>query len=271
MAKRPSLGHQFWQRLESKNCIGKSRHQAKLDAKHQGGKVEGIYSYNTYEAYKQATKTFCAWLKKEFPEVKYLDDIDKDVCAMYIKHREKIGCSAYTYSQDIAMLNKCLNVGITKEFCGVSKRSLDNITNSRSDNGFRTQSGAIETILRGTGLRRNELVKLRVENLLIDKNKVVGIRVKTGSKGGRARDVEVRRDFQEPIYRLVETLEKGSSVITEQIPKELQTHRLRAEYAQNMYEELKELGRKDPAQDLTKSMGHNRKGILVHYGVKIKK
>lgn len=270
MSKRASLGHQFWQRLEAKKCIGESRHQAKLDAKEQGGKVEGIYSYNTYAAYKQASKTFCSWVKKEFPEIKYLDQIDKDICAMYIRHRAE-HCSAYTYSQDIAMLNKCLDVGITKEFCGVSKRSLNNITNNRSNNGFRTQSGAIESILRGTGLRRNELAKLKVENLIIDENKVVGVRVKTGSKGGRPRDVEVRKEYQEHIYKLVEGLERDSKVINEQIPKELQTHRLRAEYAQNMYKELIELGRKDPAQDLTQSMGHNRKGVLAHYGVKINK
>lgn len=253
-----------------KKCIGKSRHQAKLDAKEQGGKVEGIYSYNTYGAYKQASKTFCSWVKKEFPEIKYLDQIDKDICAIYIRHRAE-SCSAYTYSQDIAMLNKCLDVGITKEFCGVSKRSLNNITNNRSDNGFKTSSGAIESILRGTGLRRNELVKLKVENLLINENKVVGVRVKAGSKGGRPRDVEVRREFQEPIYKLIEGLESHSKVINEQIPKELQTHRLRAEYAQNMYKELIELGRNDPLQDLTQNMGHNRKGVLVHYGVKINK
>lgn len=270
MSKRASLGHQFWQRLEAKKCIGESRHQAKLDAKEKGGKVEGIYSYNTYGAYKQASKTFCSWVKKEFPEIKYLDQIDKDICAMYIRHRAE-SCSAYTYSQDIAMLNKCLNVGITKEYCGVSKRSLNNITNNRSDNGFKTSSGAIESILRGTGLRRNELVKLKVENLLINENKVVGVRVKTGSKGGRPRDVEVRREFQEPIYKLIEGLESHSKVINEQIPKELQTHRLRAEYAQNMHKELIELGRNDPLQDLTQNMGHNRKSVLVHYGVKVKK
>ena len=189
---------------------------------------------------------------------------------MYIRHRAE-SCSAYTYSQDIAMLNKCLDVGITKEFCGVSKRSLDNITNNRSDNGFKTSSGAIETILKGAGLRRNELVKLRVENLLIDDNKVVGVRVKTGSKGGRPRDVEVRKEYQEAIYKLVESLERDSKVINERIPKELQTHRLRGEYAQGMYKELIELGRKDPAQDLTESMGHNRKSVLVHYGVRIKR
>ena len=270
MAKRPSLGHQFWQQLESKKAIGESRHQAKIRAKEQGGKVEGIYSYNTYGAYKQASKTFCSWVKKEFPEVRYLHQIDKDICAMYIRHRAQ-SCSAYTYSQDIAMLNKCLDVGITKEYCEVSNRSLKDITNNRIDNNFRTDSGAIETILMGCGLRRNELVKLKVDNLLISENKVEGVRVKTGSKGGRPRDVEVRREYQEPIYRLIEGLESGSKVINEQIPKELQTHRLRGEYAQNMYEELVELGRKDPASDLTKSMGHNRVSVLVHYGVKIKK
>ena len=37
MAKRPSLGHQFWQQLERKKCIGESRHQAKIEAKEQGG------------------------------------------------------------------------------------------------------------------------------------------------------------------------------------------------------------------------------------------
>lgn len=270
MSKRPSLGHQFWQRLESKNCIGKSRHKAKLEAKEQGGKVEGIYSYNTYGAYKQASKTFCSWIKKEFPEIKYLDQIDKDICAMYIKHRAE-SCSAYTYSQDIAMINKVLDLDITKEYCGVSNRSLSNITNNRSDNGFRTDTGAIETIIRGTGLRRNELVKLKVKDLLIDNYKVVGVRVKTGSKGGRPRDVEVRKEYQEPIYKLIESLESDSKVINGEIPRELQTHRLRGEYAQNMYKELIELCRNDPAQDLTESMGHNRKSVLIHYGVKVKK
>lgn len=269
MSKRASLGHQFWQQLEGKKCIGESRHRAKLEAKDQGGKVDGIYSYGTYGAYKQASKTFCTWVKKEFPEVRYLEQIDRDICAMYIKHRQQSGCSAYTYSQDMAMLNKCLDVGITKEYCGVSKRSLSSITNNRSDNGFRTDTGAIETILKGAGLRRRELVKLNVNNLITDGNKVTGIRVVTGGKGGRHRDVQVRSEYQEPIYKLIEGLESDSKVISEEIPRELQTHRLRGEYAQNMYMELVELGRKDALQDLTESMGHNRKSVLVHYGVKI--
>ena len=271
MSKRASLGHQFWQRLEAKKCIGESRHQAKLDAKEKGGKVEGIYSYKTYDSYKNASKQFAKWIKSEFPNVKYLSEIDRDMCKKYIKFREQSGCSAYTYSQDMAMISKTLDISLTKKECDVATRKLSNIKKNRIDNRFKTPSGAIESILRGTGLRRNELVKLKVENLLIDGNKVVGVRVKTGSKGGRPRDVEVRRNYQEPIYKLIEGLESHSKVINEQIPKELQTHRLRAEYAQNMYKELINLGRNDPLQDLTQSMGHNRKGVLAHYGVKINK
>ena len=263
MAKRPSLGHQFHQALESKKCIGESRHEAKK----QGVAHEGIYSYKTYDAYKNSSKQFAKWVKSEFPEVKYLSEIDRDMCKKYIKFREQSGCSAYTYSQDMAMISKTLGISLTKKECDVATRRLSNIKKNRVDNGFRTESGAIETILRGTGLRRNELVNLQVKNLLAENNKVVGVLVRKGAKGGKVREVQVRKEYQEYIYKAIEGLESDSKVINEEIPKELQAHRYRAEYAQNMYKELVELGREDPKRDLTESMGHNRTSVLVYYGV----
>ena len=270
MAKRPSLAYQFHQALESKKKIGESRHEAKEIAGKQNAKVEGIYSYKTYDAYKQASKTFCKWIKTEFPQVKYLSEIDRDMCKKYIKHREQTGCSAYTYSQDMAMISKTLGISLTKKECNVATRKLSNIKKNKIDNGFRTSSGAIESILRGTGLRRNELVNLKVKNLVIENNKVTGVLVEKGAKGGKSRQVQVRKDYQECIYKLVEGLESDSKVISEKIPKELQAHRYRAEYAQEMYKELIELGRNDPLQDLTENMGHNRTSVLVYYGVNIK-
>lgn len=266
MAKRPSLGHQFHQALESKKCIGESRHEAK----EQGTAHQGIYSYKTYDAYKNASKQFAKWIKSEFPSVKYLSEIDRDICKKYIKHREQTGCSAYTYSQDMAMISKTLDISLTKKECGVATRKLSNIKKNRVDNGFKTESGAIESILRGTGLRRNELVNLKVKNLIIENNKVTGVLVKKGAKGGKSRQVQVRKEYQEHIYKLVEGLESDSKVISDEIPKQLQAHRYRAEYAQNMYKELIELGRNDPLQDLTKNMGHNRISVLAFYGVDIK-
>jgi integrase len=251
--------------------LGESRHEAKARAKEQGSKVDTIHSYKTYEAYKQASKTFSKWLKLEFPEIKDINAIDKDIGAMYIKYRAQSGCSAYTYSQDIAMINKCLDLRLTKSHCGVVNRSLGAITKGKIDNGFRTATGAVETIIKGTGLRRNELRNLKKENLLISNGKVVGVRVITGAKGGRSRMVEVRGEFQEPIFKLVESLQDNERVLQEHISKQLQTHRLRAQFAKAKFIELKSLGREDPLQDLTQSMGHNRVSILAHYGVKSKK
>ena len=106
MARLPSLNHQMFQRLEEKKAIGESRHLAKLKAKNQFKKVETIHSYKTYDAYKQSSKTFIKWLKQKFPEIKDINDITKDIGAMYVKYRAEQGVSPYTYSQDIAMLNK---------------------------------------------------------------------------------------------------------------------------------------------------------------------
>ena len=267
MARLGSLNHQMFQRLESLKAIGESRHQAKLKAKDQGGKVETIHSYKTYDAYKQSSKTFIKWLKQEFPEIKDIRNIDKDVGAMYVKYREQQGVSPYTYSQDIAMLNKTLSLGLTKSYCGVANRSIKAITKGRIDNGFKTDSMRLETIIKASGLRRNELYNLRKSDLLISGNRVTGVRVRNGAKGGRPRVIEVIGKYQKSFYDLVESIESDSKVVTEQIPKKLQTHRLRAEFAQEKYKELIALGRKDPKQDLTYSMGHNRTSVLVHYGV----
>ena len=267
MARLPSLNHQMFQRLEDKKAIGQSRHLAKLEAKDQGGKVETIHSYKTYDAYKQSSKTFIKWLRQEFPEIKDIRNIDKDIGAMYIQYRSKQGVSAYTYSQDIAMLNKTLSLGLTKSYCGVANRSLKAITKGRIDNGFKTDSGALELIVKSSGLRRNELYNLKKSDLLITGDRVTGVRVRNGAKGGRPRTVEVISKYQKSFYKLVESTESDSRVVTEQIPKKLQTHRLRAEFAQEKYKELIALGREDPKLDLTRSMGHNRKSVLVHYGV----
>lgn len=271
MARLPSLNHQMFQRLEDKKAIGKSRHLAKMDAKEKGEKVETIHSYKTYDAYKQSSKTFVKWLRQEFPEVKDINDIDKDIGAMYIKHRAEQGVSAYTYSQDIAMLNKTLSLGLNKSYCGVANRSINAITKGRVDNGFKTDSMALEIIIKASGVRRNELYNLKKSDLLIHNGKVLGVQVTTGAKGGRPRTIEVIGKYQESFYKLVESIESDSKIVTDKIPKQLQTHRLRAEFAQEKYEELVELGRKDPLQDLTQSMGHNRTSVLVHYGVKVKK
>lgn len=269
MAKRPSLSHQMFSRLEELKCIGESRHEAKRVAKEQGEKVRGIYSYKTYDAYKNSSKQFVSWIKENYNEVKYIKDITADMAKNYIKYREAEGHSAYTYSQDMAMINKTLNLNITKKDCGVANRNLDTIKNSRSDNGFRTKTGAIEQFVEGTGLRRNELNYVTKKDCIYQDNKVVGVRVSKGGKGGKTRVAEVHPEYQKKIYTQISMLKSDDKIIQEEIPKELQTHRIRGEYAKKMYKELqnKGLSTKEAKQRLTNSMGHNRVSVLRHYGV----
>lgn len=264
MPKRPSISKQFHDKMEQVNRIGESRHLHKQ----QGTAKKYIFSYDTYAAYKNACKQFEKWLKSKYPDVKWLDQITRDMCVEYIKFREQEGKSAYTYSQDMAMIAKNLGFSLTKKECNVATRSMKNITNNRSDNGFRTKTGVVEQFIAGTGLRRNELLNLKVKNLILDEGRVVGVHVESGAKGGKQRYVQVRREYQESLYKLVEGLESDSNVISDKIPRQLQTHRIRAEYAQHMHNELVSLGRSDAKLDLTKSLGHNRKSILSHYSVK---
>lgn len=77
------------------------------------------------------------------------------------------------------------------------------------------------------------------------------------------------RNIVSLFYKLIESLDSDSMMINDEIPKNIQTYRFRGEYAQNIYKELVGLGRNDPLQDLTESMGHNRKSVLVHYDVKV--
>lgn len=270
MAKRPSLSYQMFSRLDELNCIGQSRHEAKLEAKGQNKKVEGLYSYKSYDAYKNSSKQFTSWIKENYKEVKYIKDITKEMAKEYIKHRESKGYSAYTYSQDMAMINKTLGLGITKKGCGVENRSINSIKNNRSDNGFRTKSGVIEQVIKGSGLRRNELGYVTKKDCIYQENKVVAIRVNQGAKGGKTRVAEVRKDYQEKIYNQISILKDDDKIIREEIPKELQTHRMRGEYARGMYKELQDNGltQIEAKERLTNSMGHNRISVLSHYSVK---
>ena len=73
--KRPSMAHQMWQKLEEINDIGSSRHLNKAIDKDYGIKRNKITSFNSYNSYKNASKQFAKWLKKEYPSIKYLTDV----------------------------------------------------------------------------------------------------------------------------------------------------------------------------------------------------
>jgi len=262
----------MWQKLEEIEKIGDSRHINKAIDKALGTKTNAITSYGSYSAYKNASKQFCKWVKDTHSEVKYLEDITRDMGIEYIKHREQIGRSAWTYSQDIVIVNKLLDVSINKSDCNVAKRDLKKRKNSIVDNGYRTKDGVIESFVKGTGLRRRELKHLQVKNCIMQDNELVGVRVYRG-KGGRYRVAEVRGEYRVILGSIINSKQLDNKVIDKEIPKRLQVHRIRHEYAKAYCEELIANGidREEVLDRLTQSLGHNRHDVLMSYGAYIYK
>lgn len=270
--KRPSLSHQMWQRLEDIEQIGQSRHLNKSIDKTLGTKTNAITSYNSYNSYKNASKQFAKWLKEVHPEVKLLDQVTREIGIEYIKYREQSGKSAYTYSQDLVCINKLLDMNITKKDCEVANRSLGLRKNNMVDNGYRTKTGLIESFVEGTGLRRRELKHLNVKDCIMQGDELVGVRVYR-AKGGRYRVAEIRQDYKALLGSVIKSKQLDDKVINDNIPKRLQVHRIRHEYAKAYCEELisKGIDRDKILDKLTQSMGHNRHDVLKSYGAYIYK
>lgn len=257
----------MWSKLEEINKIGESRHKIKAEDKALGVKSNNITSHCSYDSYKNASKQFEKWIKETYPDVKYLKDITRDMGIEYIKHREQIGRSAWTYSQDLVIVNKLLDTNITKIDCNVPERSLNNRKNNMHDNGYRTKDKVVESFVEGTGLRRRELQNLQVKNCVMEGNELVGVRVYR-AKGGRYRLAEVRQEYRGLLGAIINSKQSDDKVIDKNIPKQLQVHRIRHEYAKAYCDELIKKGiERDMVLDrLTQSMGHNRHDVLKSYG-----
>lgn len=270
--KRPSMSHQMWQKLEEIKDIGGSRHFNKAIDKALGIKSNYITSYNSYNSYKNASKQFAKWLKEMYPEVKFLENITREMGIEYIKSREKAGKSSWTYSQDLVLVNKLLDLNISKKECNVAKRSLSNRKNNMIDNLYRTNDGVIEKFVEGVGLRRRELKHLEVKDCIMQKGELVGVRIYR-AKGGRYRVAEVRNEYRSLLGSIIQSKQLADKVIDKEIPKRLQVHRIRHEYARAYCEELinKGYNREEVLDRVTQSMGHNRHDVLKSYGAYIYK
>lgn len=265
--KRGSLNHQINQRMQSLNCIGESRQIAKQEAREELGyrynRTVGIHSYKTFETYKNSCKQFTSWVKENYEGIRNIEDVKEEHIKDYIKHRENEGCSAYTYSKDLAALNKVFNYHITKQDCDVANRSYTDITNNREmkehHNHINYDNYKSEiTVLQSTGMRRESLEKVSPSSFNYDdKGYPVSIRliderayggVNMAEKGGREREAEIPYNMREEMKQVIDTkLEENDGDIYkpmfDYVPTRLGTHRFRQEYAENTYKSyLEEYG-----------------------------
>ena len=175
MSRKVSFKEQMFRVLNSKNCFGQSKYQAKLESYVKGnkGKVNGIYSKKTMHDYKKVAQQFHNWQKSKSYNFHSLNDVKQSVLIEYLQDRQKNGCSAWTTSRDLSALNKIFNTAITKKEAHLSSRCSANIKNNRGfGNNYRNSvyqnptNKEIISFIQATGVRRQSLTVITPQNAI---------------------------------------------------------------------------------------------------------
>lgn len=294
--KRGSLNHQINKRMQEMNCIGQSRYIAKQEAKETLGyannRTVGIHSYKTYDTYKSTCKQFVIWAKDTEQGIRNIEDVKEQHIKDFIKDRYEEGYSSYTYSKDLAALNKVFNTHITKSDCDVANRSYKNIENNRemkehhSHINYNNYSSEI-TMIQATGMRRSNLEKvtpntfnynsegLPTQIRLCDERKIGG--ADWSEKGGRDRVVNIPEEYQERVKEIIDYHKEMGKLentpIFEHVPDRLGTHRFRQEFAETVYKNyIEQHGEsvnyrgydRDAVEYTSKQLGHNRLDVVIY-------
>lgn len=257
MSRKTSFKEQMFRVLNSKNCFGQSKYQAKQESYLNGnnGKVSGIYSKKTMKDYKQIATQFNAWQKSKGYNFQSIKEITPTVITEYLLERQNDNYSAWTLSKDLSALNKIFNTSITKKDVGLCSRHSANIKNNRGlGNNYRNSvytnptNKEIIAFIQATGVRRQSLTTVSPSNAIYDtKGTVIGFSVI--EKGGKFRNCYVRKDCQQTITDFVSqhSATKGNQPFWNKINKNLNTHWYRGDYAKGLYNDL--LNAKNHGQD----------------------
>lgn len=226
MPKRRSLVRQVQDKLTEKIRYGESRHLAKQT----GAEKTGIHSRNTYNSYLKLASKFVKWSRENYhcrdlaDTRQYVDEYLKICIDKYSPSTQKSVASA------LATVFDCS----TKNFIQTENRHRSNITRSRQNKAKFSEKNNKEFIefCKATGLRRSEVVKLKPEQLIEQKEQAeVKYFLRVKGKGGRIRTLPILS--MEAVERIKATPD-GQRVWLN-VPKKADIHRYRAEYAKSIY------------------------------------
>lgn len=246
--------------------VGSSRHADKS----AGSDAGKIYSFQTFETYKNALFRFASWMKEKHPEAKNLAAA-RAFCDEYIRERIAAGLSPYTLKSEVAAFAK-LYGQTSADFVETPPRSRAEITRSRHrvkyDRHFSETSPAnvaLREFCQSCGLRRNELEHLR-GSFLIERDGRFFLDF-TGArgnfcKGGRPRLVPV---VANTALVLQMCRDAGENLVFPVVHHAADVHRWRAEYCRRIYSEaLAEMygSGEIPASDRYRCRGE-RAGVIL--------
>ncbi|MBQ9111944.1 MAG: hypothetical protein IJY08_00005 [Clostridia bacterium] len=214
------------------------------------GVAEGIHSVKTAEQYRNTANRLSSVCKEM--GIKNIEDIDKSVVARYMEaYRD---ASSWTVSRELSAISKIRGETITpKELGFTQRRTYTSVKNSRgelpkSSSANRPQNQDALYLASVCGCRRSSLDPSSPTAVTAND----AVRNEHGQiyafhlleKGGKERHAIVLPSEQRNLTNWVDNkLKSGLSPdapLISHIDKNMGSHRMRAEYARELYNELKE-------------------------------
>ena len=261
--------------------FGSKRSSDKTDADTQNK----IYSKNTFETYKRQFSYFADWLSEAHKEAYTLADARQYVDE-YLLHLIELERSAYSITTAKAALAKVFQTEAT-QFIDTPSRERANIKRSRGvavrDSNI---SNKTETKLAlfssAVGLRRKEMMSIESKDLFFDNGKAY-LNVTKGTKGGKARIVEICGTSEGETKMIVEWIQSRNGKLFPKLNTNYDNHHYRAIYAQRLYDRYKReekdiplkeryIMRKERAGEVydksamkvvSENLGHNRISVIA--------
>lgn len=278
--------------MKTMQRFGESKHQAKVEyrqacqssrIKWNPSQADGIFSYKTYDAYRQTAVEFTNWVKANYSEIRNINAITRDHAKEYLQQRQGEGKSSWTLSKDMSALNKVFSTNLTKQEIGLRERTYHDVTRSREirehDSKFNPKNYQDQILLaKASGCRRESVLRVKPEDFQRDEQgRVVSVHLK--EKGGRERDATILQNYREQLTKIVDAKKIGQPLFDRYTSK-IDNHAFRAEYASARYYELIQVKQnagkqirdnyrgydRDCIQQVSFDIGHNRLSIVIeHY------
>ena len=209
------------------------------------GRVGGIHSVQTAESYRGTANRIGEVCKSM--GVRNIEDIDKDVIERYMESYRH--ASAWTVSREIAAANRLFGTSYTpRDFGFTQRRTYTSVKNNRGElpktsdaNKPENQDGLYLASV--TGCRRSSITTVTANDAVRDEHgKIYAFHF--CEKGGRERISLVLPSEQGNLTRWVDSkLKAGHSPdapLVDYISRNAPCHRMRSEYARDLYAELKD-------------------------------
>lgn len=254
--KNGNIKMQLNKRIDGLLRIGEKKIK---DDRTNPNRAEGIHSVKTAEIYRQTANYFGEYLKQQ--NIRSIDAISREDIAGFMATRSNL--SPYTYSRELSAINKMLDTRYTLKDFGLSRRSYSDITNNRGfskwDTSNKERNREALEFVRACGMRRSSIAQVKPSDFIRDDKGVI-FGVHLVEKGGRERFSVVLEEYREKITQAVNLAQEkgGDSPFLREPDRNANPHWQRAEYAQNLYNDLLN------ARELGQDYYSNRRDLFIN-------